>query len=301
MSYLARTGFARLWHAVVCAAGGALLSLAASAAIAIPEGKGVITFRDVRGHADRELVVHTYRPVRCDARCPLQFVLHGVSRNAQGYRDYWVEAAERHGFVVVAPLFTREAWGGAAAYNLGGVDATDERSRWAFAAIEHLFDEIADGRKEYRLFGHSAGGQFVHRFLYFVPNNRVSVAVAANAGWYTTPEWRKDKGVFPWPHSLAQARVGEKEARRALGQRLVVMLGDADTDPNAQDLDRSPGSLAQGANRLERGRYFHRLSSALARDINADFRWDLVIVPGVAHSGRRMSAAAAEHLYGAVK
>lgn len=301
MSRLARRGLAPPWLAIACAAGGVLLSLAASAAITIPEGKGVVTFRDARGHANRELTVHTYRPARCDARCPLQFVLHGVSRNADGYRDYWVEAAERHGFVVVSPLFTREAWGGAAAYNRGGVDATDERSRWAFAAIEHLFDEIADGRKDYRLFGHSAGAQFVHRFLYFVPNNRASVAVAANAGWYTIPEWRNGKVAFPWPHSLAQARAGEKEARRALGQRLVVMLGDADTDPTAQDLDRTPGSLAQGANRLERGRHFHRVSSALARDIGVDFRWDLVIVPGVAHSGRLMSAAAAEHLYGAVK
>lgn len=291
----------RLARAFALAAGIALIPLSASAAITIPEGKGVITFRDARGHADRELTVHTYRPARCDARCPLQFVLHGVGRNANGYRDYWVEAAERHGFVVVSPLFTREAWGGAAAYNRGGVDATDDRSRWAFAAIEHLFDEIADGRKDYRLFGHSAGGQFVHRFLYFVPNNRASVAVAANAGWYTIPEWRKGKAAFPWPHSLAQAKAGEKEALRALGQRLVVMLGDADTDPAAQDLDRTPGSLAQGANRLERGRYFHRVSSALARDIGVDFRWDLVIVPGVAHSGRLMSAAAAEHLYGAVK
>lgn len=301
MSRLVGCSHARTWRALACAAGAALLSLSASAAIPVPEGKGVITFRDGRGHADRELVVHTYRPARCDARCPLQFVLHGVSRNAAGYRDYWAEAAEQHGFVVVSPLFTREVWGGAAAYNRGGVDVTDDRSRWAFAAIEHLFDEIADGRKDYRLFGHSAGAQFVHRFLYFMPNNRASVAIAANAGWYTIPEWRKDRVAFPWPHSLAQAKVGEKEARRALGQRLVVMLGDADTDPNAQDLDRTPGSLAQGANRLDRGRYFHRVSSALARDIDADFRWDVVIVPGVAHSGRLMAKAAADHLYGVAK
>ena len=38
------------------------------------------------------------------------------------------------------------------------------------------------------------------------------------------------------------------------------------------------------------------------RDLfGADFRWELVIVPGVAHSGRRMSAAAADHPYGAVQ
>lgn len=296
-----RNALARAWRALAAVVGGSAVSLAASAAIAIPEGKGVITFRDAKGHADRELPVYTYRPARCDARCPLQFVLHGVSRNADGYRDYWADAAERHGFVVVSPLFSRDAWGGAAAYNRGGVDATDDRSRWAFAAIEHLFDEIAEGRKEYRLFGHSAGAQFVHRFLYFVPDNRVSVAVAANAGWYTLPEWRQGKASHPWPHSLVQAKVGGPEARRALGQRLLILLGDADTDPAAQDLDRSPGSLAQGAHRLERGRHFHRAAAALAREQGVDFRWELAIVPGVAHSGRRMAEAAADRLYGVAK
>lgn len=274
---------------------------AALAAIAVPEGKGEIVFRDPRGPSPREMKAFTYRPSRCDVRCPIQFVLHGVSRNASGYRDYWSDAAERHGFVVVAPLFTREDWRGAAAYNRGAVDASDDRSHWAFAVIERLFDEIADGRKEYRLFGHSAGAQFVHRFIYFVPDNRASVAVAANAGWYTLPEWRKDKAAHPWPHSLAGAKVGEPEAKRALGQRLLVLLGDADTDPSAPDLDRAPGSAAQGAHRLDRGRYFHRSAASLAREHGIDFRWDIAIVPGVAHSGAIMSAAAAERLYGSAQ
>lgn len=283
-------------------AGVALVAApAALAAIAVPAGKGEVIFRDEQGPAVRDIKAFTYRPARCDAKCPIQFVLHGVSRNASGYRDYWIDAAERHGLVVVAPLFTREDWRGAAAYNRGGVDATDDRNRWAFATIERLFDEIAEGRKDYRLFGHSAGAQFVHRFLYFVPDNRASVAVAANAGWYTLPEWRKDKAAHPWPHSLAGAKVGEAEAKRALGQRLIVLLGEADTDPNAQDLDRSPGSAAQGAHRLERGRFFHRAAASLAREQGVDFRWDIATVPGVAHSGVKMSAAAAERLYGSPK
>jgi poly(3-hydroxybutyrate) depolymerase len=255
------------WGGLAMVAGlmaAALAAPGAVAAIAIPEGKGQFAFRDAKGHGGRDLTVYTYRPSRCDARCPIQIVLHGVSRNASGYRDYWSEAAERHGFVVVAPLFSRDSWGGASAYNRGGVEATDDRSRWAFAVIEHLFDEIADGRKDYRLFGHSAGAQFVHRFLYFVPDNRASQAIAANAGWYTLPEWRKARAAHPWPHSLVDAKVGEREARRALGQPLTILLGESDTDPNASDLDRQPGSLAQGAQRRARGKQFHRVAAAHA-------------------------------------
>ena len=38
------------------------------------------------------------------------------------------------------------------------------------------------------MFGHSAGGQFVHRFVQFKPNSRVNYAISANAGWYTVPD-----------------------------------------------------------------------------------------------------------------
>ena len=40
----------------------------------------------------------------------------------------------------------------------------------------------------YLLYGHSAGAQFVHRYLYFVPEARVAKVVAANAGWWTLPD-----------------------------------------------------------------------------------------------------------------
>ena len=53
------------------------------------------------------------------------------------------------------------------------------------AAIEPLFDHArarfgmeADA---YSIYGHSAGAQFVHRFLFHVPDARVARAVAANA------------------------------------------------------------------------------------------------------------------------
>jgi poly(3-hydroxybutyrate) depolymerase len=283
---------------------GAILLAAAlpcAAATEIPPGKWSFVFKDAQGRADSPMRVYTYRPRQCDENCPIQFVMHGQGRTASNYRDYWEIAADRYGFLVVAPEFTKARWPGGAGYNRGDVDATEDRNKWGFLVVEHLFDEVRTTQKDYRIFGHSAGAQFVHRFLYFVPENRASVATVANAGWYTLPEWRADKARFKWPHSLAGAKVGEKEARQALSRRLVLMLAEGDTDPNAADLDRTEGSLAQGANRLERGENFFKAATSLARELGAPFKWELAYVPGTAHEGSKMSRAAADLLYGAKK
>jgi poly(3-hydroxybutyrate) depolymerase len=274
------------------------LSLPAPAATAIPAGEASFEFVDAKGRADRPVRVFTYRPAQCDAKCPLQFVMHGKGRTAQNYRRYWKGAADRHGFIVVAPEFSTRQWPGDEAYNLGDVAAQPDREKWSYSLIEHLFDEIRDGREDYRIFGHSAGAQFVHRFVFLLPGNRAAAAVAANAGRYAMPEWRKDKAAFPWPDSLAGSPAGEQELRQALARKVYVMVGEKDVDPNHRDLDRSAGPMAQGANRVERGRSFFKASGDAAQELGVKFAWELAIVPGSAHSGSKMSLAAAELVYG---
>ena len=62
----------------------------AEAATPIPDGRWRFQFVDTRGQPDRPLDVYTYRPRRCDSKCPIVFVMAGVKRNAQdgpGYRN----------------------------------------------------------------------------------------------------------------------------------------------------------------------------------------------------------------------
>lgn len=272
---------------------------AVEAATEIPQGKWSFVFTDAKGRADRPMRVYTYRPRQCkDKPCPIQFVLHGLQRNASTYRDYWELLADRYGIIVLAPEFSDRHWARAAGYNLGDVADQADREKWGFSAIEHLFDEVREGQADYRIFGHSAGGQFVHRMMLFRPDHRAAVAVAANPGWYTMPEWREDRKVEPFPYSLVKARVGEKELRRALERRFVLMLGEKDNDPNAENLSKTEGALKQGANRFERGENFFKAATAAARELGVTFAWELVEVPGVAHEGQAMSRAAAEHIYG---
>lgn len=268
------------------------------AATEIPQGKWSFEFVDAKGRADRPLRVFTYRPRNCDLKCPIQFVLHGMSRNASNYRDYWIDAAEKYRLIVVAPEFSERNWPKTAAYNLGDVATEDDREKWSYSAIEHLFDEIREGRSEYRVFGHSAGAQFAQRMAFFLPHHRASVIAAANAGWYAMPEWRKDHGADPYPYSFVGSKAGAPEIKRALERRFVLMLGEKDVAADAQGLKNSAAARRQGTGRLDRGEHFYRAAAAVAQDLEAKFAWQLVRVPDTAHSGSGMSRAAADTIYG---
>ena len=274
------------------------IALAAQAATPIPDGKWRFTFVDRKGHADRPFDVFTYRPRRCDTTCPIVFVMHGAARNAARYREYWELMADRYQFLIVAPTFSQQSWPKAAGYNLGDVEGQPDREKWAYSAIEHLFDEVRDGHNGYAIFGHSAGGQFVQRMALLRPDNRATVMAAANPGWYTMPEWRKDKAADPFPYSLVGAPVGEAELRRALAKRLIILAGEKDDDPDAENLNKSAGAMKQGEARVERAENFFKAATAAAGDLGVKMAWELVEVPDTAHDGAAMSRAAAEAMFG---
>ncbi len=274
-----------------------VMSLGSLAATPVPPGKWSFVWKDERGHPERPMRVYTYRPRTCDASCPMVIVMAGMKRNASAYRDYWELPADRYKFLVVAPEFTRELWPRSASYNLGGVGSESERERWAFSTIEHLFDEMRDGQSSYVLFGHSAGGQFAQRMALFRPDSRASVIVAANPGWYTMPEWRKEKTTDPFPYSLVGSPSGEAELRTALSRRLVLLVGEKDDDPDDENLLNTDAAKRQGSTRVDRGETFIKTATTAARDLGVKLAWELVEVPDVAHNGETMSKIAADTLY----
>ena len=281
-----------------CLLGLFVLALPVWAALPVPAGTGSFTFQDVRGRPDLPITVFSHRPAQCAADCPFLFVMHGNTRNAAGYRDHWVPWADALGLVVLAPEFNRRDWPGSRRYNQGDMAAQADPERWSYSVVEHLFDAVRTTQTHYRIFGHSAGAQFVHRLLYALPHNRASLALMANAGWYTLPEWRQGRAAFPWPHSLVGARVGEKGARAALGKPVVLLLGEADHNTDDADLDQAAGSQAQGLHRLARGLFYWDQVRALADESGAALPWTLVRVPGVGHDAKGMTDAAARYLRG---
>lgn len=280
--------------AVLIAAGGQ-----AAWADQIGSGAGSFTFVDVKGDPAKPITVYTFRPQGYGSTSPIVFVMHGVLRNGADYRDQWISEAERHGFLLIVPEFSQEHYPGGRMYNLGNMFDRDGTAvaepQWTFSAIEHLFDhvrEITGNRNEkYLIYGHSAGGQFVHRFVLFKPNSRLERAVAANAGWYTMPS------DVEYPYGLGKSGVSDEGLKSAFDKKLVILLGDQDVDEKDRYLSRTPQALDQGRHRFERGHAFFRVAQQEASRLHAELRWELRIAPGVGHNNSRMAPWGARALF----
>lgn len=247
------------------------------------------------------LKVWYYRPLFPARDIPIVFVMHGVKRDADYYRDIWKSAAERLGFLLLCPEFPADAYP-RKAYQLGNLfDEGREpllEKEWTFRTIERLFDSVKEATgntsARYSIYGHSAGGQFVHRLAMFMPEARYETAVAANTGWYTMPTFSGKR----FPYGLRRSGLSEERLKRAFGRRLVILLGERDTDPDDPHLRRSAGASRQGATRFERGIAFYATATKEAERLGVELRWELRTVLGAAHFDQQMMPTAAKILSG---
>lgn len=287
---------------------GALLGCDVNPATALPAleqiaGTGDYELDRYEPLANRPLRVFYHVPDDADADTPVVIVMHGQERDADVYRDAWIGAADLHGYIVAAPQFREVFYAGSSGYALGNVfdngdapraDGLRDPSQWSFQWIEPLFDDIVARTptevEQYQMFGHSAGAQFAHRFVLFVPDGRYEYVVAANAGWYTVPDDAID---YPYGLGLTPLQGGD---RSYFDRQLVVHNGDRDTSTTSASLRHTPEADAQGDNRFERGEYFVEQSEALAGAAGEAYAWDRFVVQGVGHSGEGMSTAAAAWL-----
>src|SRR3546814_2862642 len=70
-------------------------------------------------------------------------VQHGVLRNGDDYRDFWIPAADKHNVLIVAPTFSNDIWPGVESYNNGRVFSAGGNPRhidgWTYALVAKVF------------------------------------------------------------------------------------------------------------------------------------------------------------------
>jgi poly(3-hydroxybutyrate) depolymerase len=267
------------------------LAAPAFAQALMPLGSSRMTFAEPS--AGGEMAIWLHRPAAWRPGGAVLAVLHGASRNADGYRDVWAPIAEARGALLVCPEFSQAQYPGAEAYNEGRARGLP-RAQWSFHALPRAVAAARraageDGAGGYLLYGHSAGSQFAHRTLLLCGGLGATRMVAANAGFYSWPDLS-----IAYPYGLGGLDLDAAALRAALAFPLTVLLGEADIDPQDPQLRRSPTAMRQGPHRLERGRNFH--AAAMASGMPC--AWGLSTVPGVAHSNAGMAQRAAAVLFG---
>jgi hypothetical protein len=267
-----------------------------------------IGFFDYEGYApfqDKQIRVYFYIPDAVTSTSEILFVFHGNGRNAKDYRNAMIEKADEYNFIVIAPRFSSEDFPGGDAYILGNVfvdgdnpseDSLNEEADWTFSVVEPIFDFVTGSidnlTTSYKAFGHSAGGQFAHRFWFFKPQARVNEIVVSAPGWYTAVDYETS-----FPYGFKNSPLENVNLSSLLSKSLHIIVGDEDNDPNASSLRRNSIVDQQGTNRLDRAFYFYSTAMDMANDNGFQFNWSYETIPNVGHEYIETSKKAADLLF----
>jgi hypothetical protein len=224
--------------------------------------------------------------------------LHGAERNGREYLAAWAPKAREYGIIIIAPEFSETQFN-TVQYNEGGAiegSKLASSEKMTFALIDQIFDftktELKLTNSTYNIYGHSAGAQFVHRYLQFYQSPKLKKSVAANAGWYTFPDETID-----YPYGIKSLTSEPKDFRKKYYEKdLLVLLGTSDT-LRTGDLRINEPADKQGRNRLQRGNNFFNYSKAKATSETSSYNWKVDYAQGVGHDHTLMSAKAADLLY----
>ena len=247
------------------------------------------------------LDVIVYIPGKARTSTPVLLVIPGASRDAQRFHASWLDLAKKKGFIVVTIGATKEHFPDEYSYNAGWVISKkgdpEHEDRWLFSAIEPLFKNVkeryglsADG---FYLFGHSAGGGFVHRYLLFKPDAPVFRAVAANPAFVTLPDRDVD-----YPFGIKNTRIQDSDIEKWVGHKLAVILGEEDLGPRTKPLSNGPKAREQGPHCFARGQLLFNTAKEESKKKNTRFGWTLITVPNVGHDNLRLVPYASDYLFG---
>lgn len=292
--------------------------------IQIDEGSGSFQIRGGAGHEDDLITIYYHKPKNMSSNTKILMVIPGSGRNGDSYRDSWIETSEKHNILILSPSYPEKDYP-YGDYHLGGIvkdlnltkgitfkknsnqvlmdedkvefSINKDANQWIFNDFDRFFTIAKKATKskqrKYDMFGHSAGGQILHRFALMSPNSKANRILASNAGSYTSTDKNTN-----FPFGIKNIDISKKSLKKAFQKNLVLFLGELD---NASETGgrilRSKTADKQGTHRLARGNYFYNHSAETAKNLNMKFNWKLVVIPDVGHNQKEMAKAAAKYLY----
>ena len=240
-------------------------------------------------------------PKKIDKDTKILFIIHGNSRNADTYLNAWQELAYERNVILVAPEFTRENYinFNTLMMSKSNGDLLKDETLYLNNSIEYFFNFFKSKYKlhtnTYKIYGHSAGAQFVHRYLLITKDPAIDQAVIANAGWYTVISDNN------YPYGIRNIPVEFKgnQLKNFLDYRISLLIGSADLGNTS--LNTSDGAMLQGANRYQRAENFFDYLLIYGEQKNLPVRWKYQVVEGGIHSNEKMAPSAFNILFYDIK
>lgn len=270
-----------------------------------PNTTGSFTFSSQSPINRPPVTVFYHIPAGDITTMPILMSFHGSGRDGANHRDYWINMANENGFMVIAPEFSSANYPSLGDnYLMANIfDDGDNPSpatfnssnEWTFSILDPLFNYVkaaaSNTQDKYSAWGHSGGAQFLHRFVTYLPNSNLDIAVCSNAGWYTVPE----TGVS-FPYGIDNGQLPTDDLTTAFSKKLIVHLGQNDNNPNSGLRRNAVVDAQQGIHRLERGQYYFTTSQTTATNMSATFNWEKHEVVDVGHDPQLMANDALQYL-----
>lgn len=292
--------------------------------VELETGSGVFLIEGGNGKENKTIKVYYHKPEKYTEDSKILLVVPGAGRNGNSYRNAWIEESEKYNVLILAPMFSEKDYSFEAYHQCGLIaqsnlaatvsflpnsnvaelnedkysfDLNLNSAEWIFADLDRIFDVTAKSlgslQTQYDVFGHSAGGQILHRLAIFENETKANQIIAANSGFYTLPDFETTL-----PFGIKNTTIDESFLRSSFKKKLTLLVGELD-DENEQGgiLLRSITADKQGVHRFARAKYFYAFSKNVAAAIGAEFNWKIETVPNVGHDHSAMGDSAAKLLY----
>jgi hypothetical protein len=290
----------------------------------IHEGSGAFLIEANKIKKNITLKVFYHKPKNFNPNSKILIAMPGDGRNGDGYRDDLILASEKYNVLVLSPMYLEKDYP-FEDYQLGGtvhdlnfktaiepisgtnmvkvdeekvtINPNNNSDEWIFSDFDRIFESAVkatkSNQKQYDIYGHSAGGQILHRFAIFNPNSKADRIVAANAGFYTVPDTE-----LKMPFGLQNSNILDINLKNSFAKKLIILAGELDNEnEKGGSLMRSKTADLLGVHRFERAKNFYHSSKNIANRLQFTFNWKLETVPNVGHNNKKMSEAATKILY----
>lgn len=223
---------------------------------------------------------------------------------AKKYLSRWIRYADEYGLLLIAPVFDTPRFG-----NLGGGFGGYRNLFGKYTSADTFINKIVNrysiktssGNNRFYLYGHSAGGQFVNRYVVTHPE-RIIRAVISAAGRYSYPttssKWPYGAGnlskTLKWNDGTKKRVNITKPLRKyALAARKVsIVIG-------SKDIKTQPKRPAHiGNTRIEIANSWANQMNNNAKRYGVDGSVNVHVIPDIGHSSSKLTPHCVKALFG---